>query len=148
MRKAAVSCLSLAGLWTVLLLIGAATVPVYSGSSTTVTSGGSESTTTTSATALQVNGMWVLVLLAVPAFAVLVAAGLLFIEPRHRWAGWAAWGPVGLVGLLTLLGMLTIGVFLLPVAALLGVAVLTVTLDRSRSSEPAPPGLPPSTPLR
>ena len=148
MRKVAVFCVSLAGLWTVLLFIGAATVPVYSGSSTTVTSDGSQWTTNTSATSLQVNGMWVLVLLAVPAVAVLLTAGLLFIEPRHRWAGWAAWGPVGLVGILTLLGMLTIGVFLLPVDVLLGVAVLTVTLDRVRPYEPPPPELPPSTPLR
>ena len=148
MRKVAVFCVSLAGLWTVLLFIGAATVPVYSGSSTTVTSNSSQWTTNTSATALQVNGIWVLVLLAVPAVAVLLTAGLLLIEPRHRWAGWAAWGPVGLVGILTLLGMLTIGVFLLPVGVLLGVAVLTVSLGRVRPSEPSPPVLPPSTPLR
>lgn len=148
MRKLTVVCVSLAGLWTAVLFVGAATVPAYSGFSTTVTSAGAQSTTWTSATLLQENGTWVFVLLAVPAVAVLLTAGLLIIEPRHRWAGWAAWVPVGLVSVLTLLGMLTIGVFLLPVGALLGAAVLTATVDRVPSSETLPSGPPPSTPLR
>ena len=85
--------------------------------------------------------MWVLVVLSIPAVAVIVTAGLLAIEPRHRWAGRVALGPVGLVGILTVLGMLTIGIFLLPVGVLLGVAVLTVTLDRATTSRrrPGPP---------
>ena len=144
MRKVTGTCISVAALWTVLLFVGAVTVPVYSGSSTMGTSDGHR-TTTTSATLLQENGVWVFVLLSVPAVAVLLTAWLLASEPGHRWARWAAWGPVGLVGVLTLLGILTIGIFLLPVDVLLGIAVLTATLDRT-SSQPPAPGLPTTTP--
>lgn len=145
MRKATLVCVSLAALWTVLLIIGAATVPVYSGSSTTVTSDGGRRTMSTSATALQINGRWVLVLLSVPAVTVLLTAGLVALQPRHRWASRAAWVPVGVVGVLAVLGMLTIGIFLLPVVVLLGIAVLIATLDRSASAQPPPPGLPSTT---
>ena len=148
MRRVAVTCVSLAALWTVLLFVGAVTVPIYSGSSTTMTSSGSERTTTTSATLLQENGTWALVLLTVPAVAVVLTATLLSIEPRHRWAGWAAWGPVGLLGIVTLLGMLTIGIFLLPVDALLGTAVLVVNRGRVVATQPLSAGPPPSAPLR
>lgn len=147
MRKVIGTCISVAALWTALLFVGAVTVPVYSGSSSMMTSDGSQRTTTTSATLVQENGAWVFVLLSVPAVAVLLTGLLLAIEPRHRWAGWAAWGPLGLVGALTLLGMFTIGIFLLPVDVLLGIAVLTVTLART-SSQPSPPGLPTTTPER
>ncbi|GAA4760295.1 hypothetical protein GCM10023350_53260 [Nocardioides endophyticus] len=143
MRKVTGTCISVAALWTALLFVGAVTVPVYSGSSTMGTSDG-QWTTTTSATLFQQNGVWVFVLLSVPAVAVLLAAWLLAIEPRHRWARWAAWGPVGLVGVLTVLGILTIGIFLLPVDVLLGIAVLTATLDRT-SSQPPPPWPPTTT---
>ena len=148
MRKVTVVCVSLAALWTVMLFIGTATVPIYSGSSTTLTSDGARWTTSTSATALEMNGPWVFVLLSVPAVAVLLTAGLLALEPRHRWAVWAAWGPVGLVGILAALGMLTIGIFLLPVVGLLGIAVLIATFDRATSALPPPPGLTPTTRLR
>ncbi len=149
MRKASVVCILVAAVWTLLLFIGAITVPVYSGSSSTATSGGSWSTTSTASPLLQENGAWVLVLLSVPAAAVLLTGGLLAIEPRHRWAGWAAWGPVGLVGILSLLGMFTIGIFLLPVVVLLGVAVLIVTLDRATTaSQPSGSGLPPTASRR
>lgn len=145
MRKVPATCLSLAAAWSLLLLVGAATVPVYSGESTTVAGDGSQTTMSTSATLLQENGAWVLVLLSVPAVAVLLTAGLLAIEPRHRWAVWAAWGPTGLVGIIAVLGMMTIGVFLLPVAVLLGISTLTVTLDPASTSKPVS-GLPPTAP--
>lgn len=146
MRKLPMICVSLAAAWTLLLFVSAATVPVYSGYSTTTTSDGSRSTTSTSATLLQENGAWVLVLLSVPAVAVVLTAGLLAIESRYRWAGWAAWGPTGLVGILALLGVMTIGIFVLPVAVLLAIATVTVTIDRATPQQPAA-GVPP-IPLR
>lgn len=148
MRKVVVACLSLAALWTVLLFVGAATLPLYSVSSTTVTSNGRQETVRSTATLLQANGGWVFVILTIPALAVLLTAGLLALEPHHRWAGWAAWAPVSLVGILAVLGMLTIGAFLLPVVGQLGIAVLIVTLARVPSAQPSLLDVPPAAPLR
>ena len=76
MRRVAVVCVSLAAIWTVLLFVGAAKAPLYSGSSTTVSHSGTQVTKTTSATSLEANGPRVFVLLALPAVAVLLTAGL------------------------------------------------------------------------
>ena len=100
--------MGVATLWSVGLLVGAATVPVYS-------SGG---------TLTGVNGDGVLAIVAIP---LVITVGVAFaLWHRHRTGrmGPGVIAPVltGLVLVFCVLGMLTIGVFVLPVAIALVVA--------------------------
>jgi hypothetical protein len=137
MRRARIA-LAAATLWSLALLVAALTVPVYSESSSTTTSDGSSMEETTSATLVEVNGTAVLVTLAIPLVASLVVAVVLFArqrvaEGRGAWLGVVAWLAVAVCGALALLGLLSIGVFVLPVAVALAVAVIT-----SSSAVPRP----------
>jgi hypothetical protein len=119
-----------AALWSVGLLVGAATLPAYTGSSAGTTSDGRPTGSTTSSTLVEVNGRGVLVVLALPLAASLVVATLLLVRqrvPSRRlpWLVAAAWLAVAACGALGVLGLLSIGVFVLPVAAALAVAVST-----------------------
>ncbi len=102
------------------LLLGglALLVPVYS----TASSDGSGSAT------LFDENPGILPFLAVPALAAALVFGLLHLVCHHgsRLARAAAWTVTGLAWLLALAGLLTIGIFIVPLAALLTYACVTV----------------------
>ena len=123
-----------ATLWSAALVAAALTVPLYSGASTssvgsadTDSNGtvvtGPVTTTSTTATLVEVNGWWGLVLACIPLCACLVVATLL-LGPGGRRSQVAAAVVVAPLGAVTVLGLLTIGLFLVPAVAGLGVAVL------------------------
>ena len=103
-----------AALWSVGLVVAALLVPVYD----TGASQPGRSASSVSTTLVQMNGMRVLIPVGVP----LAVVGLVAAALRHRrsrgkqGAGVPAWILGGLLGLLALVGMLTIGIFVLPVA--------------------------------
>lgn len=118
--------LAVATLWSLALGVAALTVPVYSSESSTADSSGAVSSAATSATLVEVNGGWGLVVAGLPLAACLLVAALL-LGPGGRAAQVAALVVVGLLGVVTVLSLLSIGLFLAPAVAALGVAVL-VTL--------------------
>jgi hypothetical protein len=111
--------LAFAGLWGVGLLVAAVTVPVYS-RSTVSASGVVES----SATLTEVNGDGILAVVAFPLVVSLGVALALVYRYQTSRPGPGVVAPVltGLVLILCLLGMLTIGVFVVPVAVALVLA--------------------------
>lgn len=111
-----------ASLWSAALVVAALTVPVYSGESEGTDSTGATVNTATSATLVEENGWWGLVVAGVPLVACLVV-GALLLGPGGRAAKVAAVVVVGLLGLGTLLAMLSIGIFVLPATVALVVAV-------------------------
>lgn len=126
--------LVIAAAYGVLLVVGAFVAPLYQGSS----SDGA----VTSASLVDVNGTWGGVVAAIPLVVTVLVTGLLVLAARHRSALVAAWVVIGLFGAFTLLGMLTIGIFLLPVVALLALAAaLASGPSPGRTAAPAP-GLP------
>jgi len=89
---------------------------------------------TTTSSLVGDNGFWVLAVLAIP-LAVTLLVGLALT--RGWW--WAGWGITGLFVAFTLLGMLSIGVFLLPVTIALVVACTSVPRSaEAPSSAPLP----------
>ena len=128
----------LCGLWG--LVAAAMIVPFYRGmstsGSTSVSSGGTSTTITTSsqATLVQVNGLKVLIPAAVPCVAVaLVAVAVIRRRKAHKTGpGAMALTVVVLLGVGTLVAILSIGIFVVPVDALL-LAVLV------RASNNGPP---------
>ncbi len=137
-----VAALVVAALWSIGLLVGAATLPAYQSTTATMTGtldGPSTTTTsTTTATLLEVNGTSVLVVVSVPLVAVaLVALSLLWRGRRRRnGAGPFAWTVVALLGVLAFLGMMSIGIFLLPVVGLLAIACATAPQETHRGLQP------------
>ena len=119
-------------LWSIVLVVGALTVPLYSGSSAnSVGSASADSTggvvidpaTSTTATLVAVNGWWGLVIAGIP-LAACVVVGALLLGPAGRAAQVAAAVVVALLGILTVLSLLSIGLFLVPAVVGLGLAVL------------------------
>ena len=98
----------LACAWAVLLLVGAATVPLYSDGATLV----------------EANGTGVLYVVAVPAVLGLAAYGGLHLKcARGSGAGSVlAVAAIALLAGFTLLSMLSIGIFVLPATLLLALA--------------------------
>lgn len=114
--------LVLAGLWCVGLLVGAMTLPVYSGESTSSGSPtGSESWT---ATLVEVNGAGALAVVALPAIPVAMVAVALWRRhrARRRGAGAGAWTAVGVLGAFAFVSGFSIGLFVVPIVVLLAIA--------------------------
>jgi len=111
--------LGVAGLWGLGLLIAAVTVPVSSGSTV-----GASGVVESSATLVEENGDGVLAIVAIPLVVSLGVALALVYRYQTSRPGAGVVAPVltGLVLILCLLGMLTIGVFMVPVAISLVVA--------------------------
>jgi hypothetical protein len=111
--------LVVAGLWGLGLLVAAVTVPVSSGSTV-----GASGVVESSATLVEENGDGVLAIVAIPLVVSLGVALALVHRYQTSRPGPGVVAPVltGLVLILCLLGMLTIGVFMLPVAISLVVA--------------------------
>jgi hypothetical protein len=107
--------------WSVGLVLVALLAPVY-GSSTGGL--GDDGVTLTHATLVQVNGVRALALMVVPGLAALVVAGALRARwADQRWSRLLAWAAVMVVAAETVVGILSIGIFILPVTLLLAAAV-------------------------
>ena len=134
--RSASTALWVALVWSVLLLVAAFVVPVYSssgGSAETGTSTGSTTTsvTTGSGTLVGVNGPGVLVVVALPLLATLVVAWAL--GRGRRRLGWVV---TSVLGVLTVLALLSIGIFFLPTTLALVVACASTPLTRqSRAAD-------------
>ncbi len=98
------------------LLASGFLVPVYSSES--VSSSGAATSTTE--TLVAVNGLNVLIVLAIPLLISLLVAAALRMDRRR-----AAWILTGLLGLFAVLAILSIGFFVLPVVIALAVACAT-----------------------
>jgi hypothetical protein len=137
--------IALAVAWGVALMAAALLLPVYgsdSSSGSASSSGGGVVTATHSSTStpVQENGYWVLIPVAVP----LLLAAIVWIALRRkrsrggRASGYLAWSSIGVLSAFCLLAILSIGVFVVPMAAMLAVAASLT-----------PAGTPPGTrPLR
>ncbi|NYG07682.1 hypothetical protein BJ986_002169 [Phycicoccus badiiscoriae] len=112
-----------ASAWSALLVVAALTVPVYSGETSSADSTGEVSSSPTTATLVEVNGAWGLVVASIPLLACAVV-GALLLRPGGRTRQVIAAVVVGLLGILTVVSLLTVGVFVAPATAGLGVAVL------------------------
>lgn len=106
-----------AAMWGLGLVVAGFLVPAYQ--STEMSSSGE--LTQSTETLVGMNGPGVVVVLSVPFLATLLVAAALLARSR-RAALPFAWGLTALLALFNLLGMLTIGIFILPVTAALVVA--------------------------
>jgi len=129
--------MSVAALWSAVLIGAGFFVKTYSsGGSTVSTYGTTISKHLPGLSLIQVNGAKVLIPLSIPLVIVLIVAGLMW---RRRRAGLVlvgpvAWGAVVVLGILTLLSLFTIGPFILPGTVLLLVACAVASPSRARSS--------------
>src|SRR5215211_1474951 len=118
-RKLALGLAAAAVLWGLALLVGALTLPVYSGMSTSVACPGCPAVSERStSTLVEVNGAGVLLVVALPLVISLLVGAALW--RRASLAG--AWVLVGLTWLFTFLTMVSIGMFVAPAALLLTIA--------------------------
>jgi hypothetical protein len=116
--------------WSVLLVVAAFTVPIYSGAESAVSSSGSIQSVATSSTLVAVNGQWVLIPIFVPAVITLLVWIALHRKCSRgsNLASFVAWALVGLLAVFCLVAAFTIGVFIVPVAALLAYATFRTPL--------------------
>lgn len=108
--------------WALGLILAALLVPVYSQAEST-----SSGLTLTTVTLVQENGPSVLIPVAVPAL-ICTVVGLALRRKclrGGRRSGTVAWVGVGLLAVFALLSGLSIGIFVVPVALLLGWAAAT-----------------------
>jgi hypothetical protein len=114
--------LSVAALvWSFGLVLAALFAPAYSTSSTSSDVNG---VTLSSATLVQVNGAWVLILVGIPAL--VSAVVILAIRARRsgaRWGAPLAWAAIAVLTAEALVGFATIGLFLVPAIILLSMSV-------------------------
>jgi hypothetical protein len=123
--------LSFAGFaWGLALIAASFVVPVYSGFSESAGSTGQITRSYSSATLVHEDGLRVLIPLAIPA---VLAALVWFALHRRcsrgsRLGGPIAWSVVTLLGLFSLATALTVGMFVLPIVVLLGIAAALTPL--------------------
>ena len=123
-----------AAAWSVLLLVAAFTFPAYgtASSSGSVDANGnltSSEEITGTATLVGVNGLYAALLVSIPLAVTAVVALLLRIGVRP--ARVVAWVLVGLLGVFTVLGLMSIGLFILPVTVALVVACASASKHRA-----------------
>jgi hypothetical protein len=106
-----------AAVWGLGLVVAGFLVPVYQSETVSASGGLTQGT----GTLVGVNGPGVAVVLAVPLVATVLVACALLLRTR-RGALPVAWALTAVLGAFNLLGMLTIGVFVVPVTAALVVA--------------------------
>jgi len=128
--------LGAAFVWGILVIVGAGTMPLYSGESSTMTYDPVTGTSTTSVTVISAtlvgeNGGYAYVIAALPLVAVTVIALAMALRDPRRGTPPVAWIVLGLFGAFNLLAMLTVGVFFLPVTACLLAACIIRQLRRT-----------------
>jgi hypothetical protein len=104
--------------WSAGLVLAALVWPAYSTGETSA-----DGVTLGHATLVQVNGTRALVLMAIPlAISGVVLAAIRMRRAGARWAGPVAWTAIGVLTIECLVGIMTIGLFILPVPILLAAA--------------------------
>jgi hypothetical protein len=104
--------------WSAGLILAALLWPAYSSSTTTA-----DTVTLGRATLVQVNGARALVLVAIPlVVSAIVLAAIRMRRAGVRFTGAVAWVAIGVLALECLVGILTIGLFIVPVPVLLALA--------------------------
>jgi hypothetical protein len=136
------AALAVAAAWGTGLLVAALLLPVYASESGSVGPDGSLVRTSGSATLVEANGAGILVVAAAPLAAAVCVGALLAARTRHPAAGTAAWGVVALLAALAVLGLLSLGIFLVPVVLSLALAASTRPCAHS---SPAATGAPART---
>jgi hypothetical protein len=107
--------------WSIGLVLVALFVPVYGSSET---SAGDNGVTLTHATLVQVNGPRALALMAIPAVvSIVVAWALRAMWAGVRWSVGVAWAAVIVLAAETVVGIVSVGIFILPVTVLLAAAL-------------------------
>lgn len=120
-RRLALRMTVAASVWSVGLLLGALLLPAFNDQTVSSSSG----LTLRTATFVQVNGIWVLIPVALPVVVSVVVA----MAIRHRQltgpsrADLLGWLVVGVLAVLTLVTILTIGALMIPVVVLLALAL-------------------------
>lgn len=115
--------LGLAAVWSVALIVLAFVAPTYGTTTSEATMDGSGQITTGTATAVQVNGPYVVMLLLIP----LAATGIVAIALRYAWhpdGRLIAWMVTILLCAFCVVGAMSIGIFVAPIAIALVVACL------------------------
>lgn len=106
--------------WSLGLVVAALVAPAYS---TASQSAGVDGVTLGSATLVQENGAWVLILVGIPALvSAIVMLALRARRSGARWAAPLAWGAIGVLTAEALVGIMSIGLFLIPAIVLLVLA--------------------------
>ena len=132
--------LVVATLWSLALVVAALTVPVYSGEAVGADSAGGATSTSTSATLVEVNGWWGLAVGVIP-LAVSLVVGALLLGPGGQAPRLVALVIVLLLGIATVLSLLTVGIFIAPVTAALGIAVIVSFSGSAAARRPGPAGV-------
>jgi hypothetical protein len=110
--------------WSIGLIVAALLVPAYSGQTVTDSRG----VTLTTATLVQVHGARALIITAIPGV-VSIVVGFALCRRRAtgpRWTGIVAWSMIAVLAIVALLGILSVGVFMLPVVVLLAISTRLV----------------------
>ncbi len=130
--------LAVAAGWSALVLpLGVAFAPTYSGVSVDSVTGVQTSST---ATMVEVNGRWVLWYAFAPLVVTAILALLLWTRGAGRGPGAIAWIVTGLLAAFTMLAMMTIGLFILPVTGcLIAVCCVRQAGATHRARVPRPP---------
>lgn len=89
---------------------------------------------TDTASLVEINGWWVLTYAAIPLVITLIVAALLWRRGIEARPGAIAWLTVGLLTAFTLLGMMTIGIFIVPVT---GCLIAACSVRQTRASRNA-----------
>jgi hypothetical protein len=105
--------------WSAGLVVAALVWPAYSTSASS-----HDGVTLGHATLVQVNGARALVLVAIPLVVSAAVLGTMRVRGAGtRWARPAAWAAIGLLAVEALVGIMTIGLFIVPVPILLAGAM-------------------------
>ena len=134
-RRLALRMTVAASVWSAGLVLGALLLPAFNDQTVSSSSG----LTLRTATFVQVNGIWVLIPVALP-FAVSVVVAVALRQKRltgPRWADLLGWLVVGALTVFTLVTIPTIGAVMVPVVVLLALALRVA--PGPRADRPGPP---------
>ena len=110
----------------------------YTNTVTETGDGGARRAFTQSASLIEESGPQIIAVLLVPVALALIALGIVFMRDQWRWARWLLWAVTLVAWAFSLLGSFSVGLFYMPMAALLLLAALVLPPARPRVEEPTP----------